>query len=156
VGPDLFGIIESAKKKRGTTFRAKLWIFILCLALAFFFWMLVRLSKDYYYSRNYMVVYTGVPSNYRLVSASDSSLSIIIKVQGYDYFTEYFLRRKNEQLYVDLKDIRVKPAEEGLKGYLLTSDLRDDIASQMSFSTEVFATRPDTIYFVFRRINSSR
>jgi len=148
---DFIDFISNARKRRGDKFRNQLSIFIICLILSAFFWSLVKLSKDYYYTADYRLNYSHIPGNYRLSNYSDSILSLKIKVQGFDFFTERFFRNSDRQYEVSLQNVRVRYKDSRIYGYMLTSPIGKDIAAQANFPSEVHFISPDTIFFQFER-----
>ena len=77
---DFFEFIGNAGKRRNEKFRVQLWIFLVCLALSIFFWVLVRLSKEYYYSVDYRLNFINSPPHLKLVGCSDSSITLKMKI----------------------------------------------------------------------------
>ena len=148
---DFLEFIGNARKRRGEKFRNQLYIFIICLILSVFFWTLVKLSKDYYYTVDYQLNYTRIPANYRLIHYSDSILALKIKVQGFDFFTERFFRNDDRQYEVSLKNIKVRYKDSRIWGYLLTNPIGKEIAAQANFPSEVHFISPDTLFFEFER-----
>jgi hypothetical protein len=119
------------------------------MGISVFLWFLVRLSKDYTYTINYTLKYTHIPENYRLISSSDSILTMKIKVQGFDFFTEEYLTAHKRTFEVSLKGIRTRPHDHHLTGYITTAGLGKEIATQANFPFETYGIAPDTLFFTF-------
>ena len=145
-------LIGKARKNRGEKFRHQLYIFAVCLLLSVFIWSLVRLSRDYFYTVNYRIHYAHLPSNLRMTGYSDSVLTVSIKVQGFDYFTEEFIHTRNPKYTVSLRKIKVYSEDGGVAGYLPTAEIGKEIKDQMNFQTEVYMVFPDTLYFDLERL----
>lgn len=148
---DLFEFIGKKRPRRSETFRVQLSVFFVCLALSVFIWSLVRLSKDFYHSLEYKLNYVQVPSHLKLVGASDSLLTLKIKLQGFDYFSERFFLSHEQQFDVSLKNVRLMGSGEELKGYLLAGRIGREIVSQSNFPNDLFYVSPDTLFFQFQR-----
>lgn len=148
---ELFEFIGKKRPRRNETFRVQLSVFFVCLALSVFIWSLVRLSKDFYHSLEYKLNYVQVPSSLKLVSASDSLLTLKIKLQGFDYFSERFFISHEQQFDVSLKNVRLIGSGEQLKGYLLAARIGREIVSQSNFPNDLFYVSPDTLFFQFQR-----
>ncbi|MEI7980749.1 MAG: hypothetical protein WCI71_03790 [Bacteroidota bacterium] len=130
---------------------------MVCLILSVFIWSLVRLSKDYYYSLEYSLAYTNVPANFSLSGFSDSTLTVKIKVQGFDFITERFLVPHERQFEVSLRNVRIRGADsEHPWGYLLTNRIGKDIVALSSFTSDMFFVTPDTLFFVFEKHEITR
>ena len=145
-------LIGKARKNRGETFRHQLYIFTVCLLISVFIWSLVRLSREYYYTINYKVHYSNLPSNLKMTGFSDSTLKVGIKLQGFDYFTEAFIHPKDPRYNVSLRKIKVHSEEGRITGYLPTSDIGNDIRDRMDFQSEIYMIYPDTLYFDLERV----
>ena len=145
-------LIGKARKNRGEKFRHQLYIFAVCLALSVFIWSLVRLSRDYYYTVNYRIRYSHLPANLKMTGYSDSTLTISIKIQGFDYFTEEFIHARNPKYTVSLRKIKVYSEDAGIAGYLPTAEIGKEIKDQMNFQSEVYMVFPDTLYFDLERL----
>jgi len=151
VQPDFIEFIGNARKRRSEKFRNQLYIFVVCLVLSFFIWALVRLSKDYYYSVQYRLIYSEVPSNLKLTSASDTTLSLKIKVQGFDLFSEKFIAPQDREFDVSLRNVRIRYSEDHIWGYMLTNRIGREIVSQSNCPSDVFFVAPDTLFFDFEK-----
>ena len=145
-------LIGKARKNKGDKRRHQLYIFAVCLLLSVFIWSLVRLSREYFYTVNYRIHYAHLPFNLRMTGYSDSILTVSIKIQGFDYFTEEFIHPRNPKYTVSLRKIRVHSDNGEISGYLPTADIGKEIKEQMNFQTEVYMVFPDTLYFDLERV----
>ena len=141
------------RKPKGQRFRNQLYVFLVCLGISVFIWSLVRLSKDYIYTVNYHVKYINIPQNLRLIEKSDSIVKLNIKIQGFDFFSDQYFKRKNQLFDVSLKNVKIINRDTYLTGYLLTSHIGRDIANQSSYLLEIYSVSPDTLFFKFERKN---
>ncbi|MCX6248630.1 MAG: hypothetical protein NTW10_12975 [Bacteroidetes bacterium] len=149
--PDFIEFIRNARKRKVEKFRTQLYIFLVCLVLSVFLWILVHLSKEYFYTTEYRLNYTQVPWNMKMTGCSDSVLILTIRLQGYEFFSEQFFRRRKRETDVSLKGLKMKTADEQFTGYLLTRGIARNIAEQTTYPLEIFATSPDTIFFSFEK-----
>ena len=154
--PDFIDFIENARKPKGEKFRRQLYIFLVCLAISIFIWVLVRLSKDYVYTVNYHLTYTHLPENLKLTGVSDSIVKLNIKVQGFDFFSEQYFRSRKRYFDVSLHDARLKYIDNHSTGYLLSSYISGEIAAQNNFPLEIYSISPDTLFFTFEKRNIKR
>jgi hypothetical protein len=153
---DFLEFIGNARQRRSEKFRVQLVVFLICLVLSIFIWSLVRLSKDYYYSVDYRLDFTNSPNNLRMISFSDSVLTLKLKIQGFEFFSEQFLLKQNRRFDVDLKNVRLRASGEHSYGYLLTNRIGKEIVSQSSFPSDMFFVTPDTLFFEFERQSIKR
>jgi len=149
--PEFIELIRNARKRKVEKFRNQLSVFLVCLIITIFLWILVHLSKEYFYTTEYRLNYTHVPWNMKMVSCSDSLLIMTIRLQGYEFFSEQFFRRRNRECDVSLSRMKMKAGEEQVNGYLLTRGIAKTIAEQTSYPLEIFSTAPDTLFFTFEK-----
>ncbi len=147
--PEFIDFIRSARKRKVEKFRNHLSIFLVCFIISIFLWILVHLSKEYFYTTEYRLNYTHVPWNLKMVTCSDSLLILTIRLQGYEFFSEQFFRGRKRECDVNLRGMKMKIGEETVNGYLLTRGIAKTIAEQTSYPLEIFYTAPDTIFFTF-------
>ncbi len=147
--PEFIEFIRNARKRKVEKFRNQLSVFLVCLIISIFLWILVHLSKEYFYTTEYQLNYTHVPWNMKMVSCSDSLLILTIRLQGYEFFSEQFFRRRKRECDVSMRGMKMKIGEDQVNGYLLTRGIAKTIAEQTSYSLEIFSTAPDTIFFTF-------
>jgi hypothetical protein len=149
VEPDFIEFIRNARKRKVEKFRNQLSIFLACLVLSVFLWILVHLSKEYLYSTEYHLNYTQVPWNMKILGCSDSTLILTIRLQGYEFFSEQFFRRRKRECDVSLHGLKMKIGEDQVTGFLLTRGIARNIAEQTSYPLEIVSTSPDTVFFTF-------
>ncbi len=153
---DFLEFIGNARRRRSAKFRNQFYIFLVCMVLSIFIWALVRLSKDYYYSIEYHLQYTQVPSNLRIVACSDSTINLRIKIQGFDFFSEQFILKQYREFEVNMRNVRLRYLGEHTLGYLLTNRIGKEIISQTNFPSEVYFVSPDTLFFEFEKKGSKK
>jgi len=112
-------------------------------------WGLVKLSKTYFYTVDYHMHYTHVPDNLVLVGASDTLLTLQIRIQGFDFFTERYFINRDRHHDVDMKRVRIRYRDHQLFGFLLANSIAKDISSNSVFPMEVVSISPDTLFFRF-------
>jgi hypothetical protein len=149
-------LIGKARKNRGEKFRGQLYIFVICLLISIFIWSLVRLSRDYFYTTNYQIRYTQLPSSLRVISFSDSVLTLSIKLQGFDFFSEDFLHSRNSLYSVSLRKIKTRVVNGELTGYLPTYEIGRELAGRLNFPSEIYMLSPDTLFFSLEKTTVKR
>ena len=153
---DFIEFIGNARRRRSEKFRNQLYILLVCLVLSVFFWVLVRLSKEYYYTVHYNLIFTEVPGNLRIVAVSDTTLSVKIKVQGFDLFSEKFLVNRERDFEVSLHNVRLRYNGDEIRGYLLANRIGREIVSQSNFPSDLYFVSPDTLFFGFEKLSVRR
>ncbi len=149
--PEIIELIGNVRKRRSQKFRNQLSVFFMCLLVTIFLWVLIKLSRDYNYTIEYNLNFTHIPPSYRLIYASDSILTLNLRVQGYDLFTDMFFRSETRSYNLDLTNIKVKSTGTKSRGYMLTNDIGNEITSRSRFQNHLLSMAPDTIHFEFER-----
>src|SRR5664279_6304449 len=103
--PEFIEFIRNARKRKVEKFRTQLSVFLICMSISLFLWILVHLSKDYFYTAEYRLNYKQVPWNLKMAGCSDSTLILTIRLQGYEFFSEQFFRRSKHECDVSLRSI---------------------------------------------------
>ena len=147
--PEFIEFIRNARKRKVEKFRTQLSVFLICMSISIFLWILVHLSKDYFYTAEYHLNYKQLPWNLKMVSCSDTTLILTIRLQGYEFFSQQFFRRRKRECDVSLRGLKMKIGEDQVTGFLLTRGIAKNIAEQTNYPLEVYSTSPDTIYFTF-------
>jgi hypothetical protein len=150
---DFIEFLDNARKRRPEKFRHQFSIFLTCLGISIFLWLLVQLSKEYSYNVEYRLRFTEIPSSLRLTRYSDSSITVTIRIQGYEFFSDRFLRNRLRTVDVSLRTIKIKPFEDGFNGFLLTRNISRGIAAESKYPLDIYSASPDTIYFSFGKKN---
>lgn len=117
----------------------KIRIFTIFLLLSLIFWLLIKLSREYYGAANITVAYTDIPNNKLLQSDKNELISVKLKTSGFNLFRR---RMSNESVAVSLKNSK---RLKGATHYLLTSELLHDLDEKFSKS-KVISITPDTLY----------
>jgi len=149
--PEFIEFIGNARKRRSQKFRNQLYVFLMCLLVSVFLWSLVKLSREYYYTVDYQIRFTHIPPSYKLIHASDSILTLKLRVQGYDFFTDKFFRSTTHIYDLDLSRVKVKGKGNIYRGYLLSNPIGYEISSQSHFQNYLLSTSPDTLHLEFER-----
>jgi hypothetical protein len=150
--PEILDLIQNARKRKVEKFRTQLFTFAVCLFFAILFWFSVRLSREYYYTLDYRLNYTHIPENYRLTGYSDSTLTLKMRVQGFEFLSERYFTNQVKVIDISLKGIRMIPEGQHLSSYILTQKISKDIVFQANMMHDVYAISPDTLYFDFERV----
>ena len=150
---DFIEFLANARKRRPEKFRSHFYIFLSCLGISVFLWWLVKLSREYSYNVEYRLHYSQAPAGLRLVEFSDSLITTTIRVQGFEFFSDYFFRKDYHDYDVSLQGIKVKTVDDQYTGYLLSRNISKLIASESKYPMDVYSTSPDTLFFFFERKN---
>ncbi|HLO92608.1 MAG TPA: YbbR-like domain-containing protein [Lentimicrobium sp.] len=131
-------------------YRNKISIFLLCAAISFFMWGLIKLSRVYEAPVKYRINYQNLPSDKVLVSAGDTVLTLYIKARGLELYGRMLNPRKNI-INISLSGLKLHRDGHKYYGYLRTSKILKDISSQIPQDNNLSGVEPDTIRFVFEQ-----
>ncbi len=121
---------------------------MVCAAISFFMWSLIKLSKVYEAPLKYKLTFQNLPTDKILVSAEDTVITLYVRARGLELYGKLFNTRKN-RINIDMSDIRLRRVENSYRGYLRTSRFLKDIASQLPQDNDLLGVEPDTLRFVF-------
>jgi len=145
-------LFQEVKKRKPGRFRRPLLTLLICLGISIFLWILVRFSKDYVYTVQYRLYYTEIPEYLRFETVPDSILTLNIKVQGFDFFSEEYFRTRDRSFDVSLKGLKIRGSMENhYTGFLLSQNIAMDISRETNYPLEIYSTSPDTLFFRFER-----
>jgi len=153
LSPDFPKLFTHPDGRRKEKLRSRLPVFLACLGVSAFLWILVQIAEDYYYSVEYPLVYSEVPARYQLVQGNDSLLLLKVKAEGFNWFSEQFLKPSNP---FELRLRHYKPVRSGdaYRIIIPSSNLSGEIASQCKLSGKLISVFPDTIYVNLKRKNN--
>ena len=123
-------------------------MYLCCLFLAVFFWLLNALGNQYDTIISFEVNYKNLPKNQVVLNELPKSIAIKIKGLGFDLMA-YKLRIKRSIVAVDLSTINNYHEREGIiTKTIATKVFQPYISSQLGEHIDVQETYPDSIYFI--------
>ncbi len=126
--------------------RSDNYIFLLCIIIASFFWLLIKLADSYDVSYEVKVSYKNVPVEKRLTKIIDTSLIIGFKARGYDILKLNITENMN-LLTLDLADYRLKKANDN-EYSINTGLIAQELANYININeTDIFLSK-STLSFV--------
>lgn len=131
-------------------YRNKLSIFLVCTAISFFMWGLIKLSRVYEAPIRYKLNFQNLPSDKVLVSAEDTTITLFVKARGLELYSS-LLRPERNIINIDLSGIRMRRDGTNFSAYLRTSRFLKDIASQLPQENSLVGVEPDTLRFLFEQ-----
>jgi len=129
------------------SYNRKLYVFLFCLSLSIFFWLLNALSKSSSSDVIFNVSYVNQPKNKIVLNELPNQLKLKIKGLGFDLMA-YKMRFKKPTVIIDLA--RLKGFNNDLQGNTLSStSFFPYISSQLGEQLEIKEIYPDSIHFLF-------
>lgn len=133
----LLSILRKASKNR------KLYVFLMCLSLASFFWLLNALSKTFSTSFEYEIVYVNYPKGKVVVNNLPTKLEATVKGLGYSLLANQF-NYTDKQVLVDLSILSSNNAKTFTYN---TENLIAQLHNKLKDNLQVVSCHPNTIRF---------
>jgi len=146
---DLNELIRSAKEPKDEHFRNRIYVFLVCLGISVLLWFLIVLSKNYYGTVEYPIVYKNLPNDLVLANSPDSVLSFRVSSGGFELAILKYLTRKRP-IDVDLRDLKLRKIDEKRYETIInTSDLAGKILNRLNLSEKMVSVSPEKIEINF-------
>lgn len=127
--------------KLSATERRRISVFLTCLVLAVFAWLVVAFSSTYSYTAKKVVRYKNVPLKRSFHSLQSDTIEAVVKGTGWQMLLEKF-DNKNSTITVDLQSLENHP-------YIALNSQLKFINADTPHTNTIIAFNPDTLYFDF-------
>lgn len=141
---DLSKAINITKTFNKASFNRKLYVFIICLTLASFFWLLNALRNNFVAEIDLDIEYHNFPTQKIALNKLSNHVTAKVKGLGFDLLA-YKLRLKKEPLIIDLS--RLKITNQIAEARLGINSYRSMISNQIG-SVDVLEIYPESLSFV--------
>lgn len=136
------------RARNDKTYRYKLTVFLICLFISSFIWMLIKLSQHYGSEILIPVTYSKIPEGKILVSKADTTIRIGITVQGFSLaWIKYFSRKA--PLKVNLSNYRLRQQMHQYVCLINTKVWAKQFSEQYDHGDKIDYILPDTIALYF-------
>ncbi|CAN5274269.1 YbbR-like domain-containing protein [soil metagenome] len=116
-------------------------ILLLCMGIAFFLWLLIKLSDNYTWHVPVTLVYSNLPDNRVPVRDLPTKSEVMVHTTGLKLILARF-RIINITLPIPYKENKAHP-------YVLGRNLQNELASEMPPGYQLLGFSPDTIFLQF-------
>ena len=140
-------LVEKLTRSSDKVIRNKLYVFLVCLGIAVFIWLMIKLSGEFYSSVSYPFRFTNIPAGKLMVENVDSTLSLKLKANGLQLFSIKHLK-KYPTVNIDLNRVKMHRCRYRYGSYILTSSLKRLITDQLQIADKVISVSPDSLFFV--------
>ena len=126
----------------------KLSVFIICLVIATFFWLLNQLTKDYHITVNVPIKYVNLPKDKVVTNYLPGKIQFQITGDGYNLLS---VNEESEfdSIRVDVRSLRVFGAGKKKRAAISTRFIQDRVKDQLGNKIIVEQISQDTIAFAF-------
>lgn len=140
--------LDFIRAKQNQKYRYRLTVFMICLAISAFIWMLIKLSDQYSSDIVIPVTYSDIPEGKILVNNVDTAIKIGITERGFALAWVKYFRQKNP-INISLKNYRLREQMHQYVSLIGTQAWSQQFLNQYDLKGEVEYVLPDTIAFYF-------
>lgn len=120
-------------------------IFLVCLGISAFFWLLIKLSKEYVITVKLPVKYSDFPKNKLLTNKPDSLLILKFTDNGFDLIP-YSIFGAFSSLKINVQDLNHRSLANGSSLYFIRTEmLSERVNKMMSSKNYISIIRPDSL-----------
>jgi len=128
--------------------RRKLSVFLTCLGVSLFMWLLISLGKEYNRTVLVPLKFVNFPQNKTLLNEVSHNLAVNIGGSGFDLL-QYADRLTDDTLNVNLDNLKLSSYGEFQRGYLDQGLLSKDLQERLNGVLAINSVLSDSIRFVF-------
>jgi len=131
-------------------------IFGFFLLIAFLFWFLNALSKEYVTEISIPINYINFPENKLVADSKTSRIKVRITAYGYRIFN--YKTTKIEPIIINLRQHKPKPINNSnnKKYYILSQTIKDEISDRIGRDLDVSIIEPDSLIFNMDEVISKK
>ncbi len=141
----IIGFIKRAGKTRDAKYRNQLYVFLICLGLSVFIWLLIKMSQSYVTTISYKYEFSNTPAG-KIIRPDARKIQLIVKGKGADLFSLKYLSIK-PKIVIDLGSTRIRAEENSERFYILLSWLKQKFTNQLDPGFQITEILPDTLFF---------
>jgi len=131
-------------------------VFLICLGISAFLWLLIKLSAEYEISVDIPLKYSDFPQGQTLINQPDSSINIRVRDHGFDLLG-ISLFGFYDELYLSVAGMNSnKKNTYHSKSYILSKDLFARIKENFKSATQISIIEPDSLILIFEKQASKK
>lgn len=132
-------------------------VFLVCLALSSFLWLLNSLEKRYTSRISVPVRYTEFPKDKQLSGVLPQNFDLMVDAYGYTLLS-YKLRLAFSPIQINVGEMVENALEKGSRYRYSVSTVahKDEIEKQISSEIRILSIKPDSLVFNFNKITSKK
>lgn len=123
-------------------------VFMMCLLIASFFWLLNQLTKTYNININVPLKYVNLPQNKVILNDLPSSILFLIEGDGFNLLS-VDEESEIDSVLVDVRKINLNHYGDKERGVFSTHYIHDNVIEQLGSKIKVQQISKDTISFIF-------
>jgi hypothetical protein len=130
-------------------------VFLVCLALSSFLWLLSSLEKHYTSRISVPVNYIDFPKDKLLSGTLPQRFDLIVDAYGYTLLS-YKLRMAFSPVLLNVSELVDNAPEKGNRYTVFTVSHKEEIEKQISSEIRILSIKPDSLIFNFSKIVSRK
>lgn len=130
-------------------------VFLVCLALSSFLWLLSSLEKRYTSRISVPVNYVDFPKDKQLSSTLPQKFDLIVDAYGYTLLS-YKLRLAFSPVLLNVSELVDNAPERGNRYTVFSVNHKEEIEKQISSEIRILSIKPDSLVFNFSKIISRK
>jgi len=149
-------IIESASSvifPKDQKSRTQLYVFLICLALSVFIWLIIKLSQEFIHEIEYPITIVDIPVEKILVDGQDQLLTITLEEKATSLFYLRFIKEK-DPIVISYGNMVFRTKVGKSTGIIHPSLLLDHINRQLELDYSIVSLAPDTLKYIFENRKS--
>ncbi len=150
---EILNIIKHFSEKKAITNKSKVPIFLICLSISLFIWLMIKMSQDYTKEIIFPISYSNPPQEQILTKSLDTVVLLKLNSRGFDLMNLTFFKRK-KTININLAGKRINKNRYSLGNYILTENIKYQIRQQIDFTDKVIEILPDTLHFILEDIST--
>jgi len=121
-----------------------IYVFLVCLFVATFIWLLIKFSKDYDFQVKIAIEYVNIPND-KYITNADTLVTITLNVNGPYFLTKKILRKAN--LSVDLSEVSFTKKSRG--NFITSIDIKkvigDFVKNEYPYANRLTSVMPEAL-----------
>lgn len=144
-------------KRTGAGFSRKfrVFIFLVCLTVSVFLWLIIKLSREYEVVFRYYYTCKNIPSERVIESRSDTMIFLTVRTKGFNILYERFIRNP-EPLVLNLKYFRNMHRNSTQEIEFPIVNYTDVLSSQLKFTNQITAVFPERITIKLNKLHRKK
>lgn len=145
---DISLLKKSFNKLKDPEVRSHLYVFFICLLIAIFIWLSIKLSKEYQATVKHPVTYINIPQDKLLINEPPKSVSLKVTGKGMELF-RMKIGQPDNAIRIDVSEARFRKDGKIYHAELPTVWFLSQVARQSEYYDNLIDIEPDTLFMEF-------
>lgn len=142
-------VIANIYNKESFLWNKKISVFVSCLFIAFIFWLVIVLSKNYTTVANFKAKYLNLPTEKVLVNKLPSDFLVELNATGF-YLLSLKWNKKEDTIAIHTENLKsLVNTKDDKDFYILPNFQLKELSLRLAANAKVLRVYPDTLFFYF-------